>query len=555
MSVRGYRTVKDEISFDLEGPITLVGPNNSGKTNTLRAIQLFFTGYDNDLNYNFENDMCKGEKSLRTNVQITVTNFLPDIDDELSDNVKQIRKTLDITTGSDSEITLYLTFSPNSNPVYRVFPNAKRPTGSDGVAYSRLEKKLFEHILSKFSIHYIPSEKSVSDLYETLVKPYLFKRMHKELSPHLIKLDAALKKASDEINDVLASGGLGAFQASFEIPRTPEDFFRNVGFNLTDINKTSVFQKGMGIQSAVLLSSFCWIAKQEESDGKLSLWLLEEPESYLHPELASQCLKLLKALANHSQVIVTTHSLGFVPQDPGRVLGVTLEDGWTKANHFKTYHEATRQIRNSLGVKFSDYYNFSEFNILVEGQTDRNYINYVLSVIKQIDFEAADFPTLTSPGLSIHDYGGVKGIEGFLRATFEFIRAERASISLFDGDDAGDKARKDLQQFFGRKDVSFQANTDFVIVKDRFAIEGLLPDHWIREISQSHPSWLENYAEDASGNIMPFKVKENSKDQYFNWFRSRAQPSNVDEWLDVWKPVLRVCEKSLSEQGQRLYNK
>ncbi len=535
--------------------VTLVGPNNVGKTNTLKAIQMFFTGYENDLKYDFDKDMCKGEKSLRTNIQITFGDIEAGIDDELADSITQIRKNLSITTGSDSEITLYLTFSPNSNPVYRVFPNAKRPKGSDGVAYSRLERRLFDYILGKLSIHYIPSEKSVGDLYKTLVMPHLFKKMHKEMSPHLPALNTALKSASDEINDVLKNSGLGSFHTSFELPTEAEDFFRNVGFNLKDTNTTSVFQKGMGIQSAVLLSSFCWIARQEKLDGKLSLWLLEEPESYLHPQLASQCLNILSTLSVDSQVVVTTHSLGFVPQDPEQVIGVVLDNGWTKASQFKTYHEATKQIRGSLGVKFSDYYNFSEFNILVEGQTDRKYLNFIIDEIRKVEHEATAFPTILSSRLGIHDYGGVRGLEGFLRATFDFVRSERATISMLDGDDAGDNARKALQQFFGQKNISFQPNADFVIVRDRFAIEGLLPDEWIKEINGAHPGWLESYAEDAMGQILPFKVKDGNKEQYFNWFKNKVQTSEFDEWFGRWRPVLNACEKSLAKQGEKLYGK
>lgn len=555
ISVRGYRTIKDEFSFEVGNMVTLVGPNNVGKTNTLKAIQMFFTGYENDLKYDFDKDMCKGEKSLRTNIQITFGDIEAGTDDELADSITQIRKNLSITSGSDSEITLYLTFSPNSNPVYRVFPNAKRPKGSDGVAYSRLERRLFDYILGKLSIHYIPSEKSVGDLYKTLVMPHLFKKMHKEMSPHLPALNTALKGASDEINDVLKNSGLGSFHTSFELPTEAEDFFRNVGFNLKDTNTTSVFQKGMGIQSAVLLSSLCWIARQEKLDGKLSLWLLEEPESYLHPQLASQCLNILSTLSVDSQVVVTTHSLGFVPQDPEQVIGVVLDNGWTKASQFKTYHEATKQIRGSLGVKFSDYYNFSEFNILVEGQTDRKYLNFIIEEIRKVEHEAAAFPMILSSRLGIHDYGGVKGLEGFLRATFDFVRSERATISMLDGDDAGENARKALQQFFGQKNISFQPNTDFVIVRDRFAIEGLLPDEWIKEINGAHPGWLESYAEDAMGQILPFKVKDGNKEQYFNWFKNRVQTSEFDEWFFRWRPVLNACEKSLAKQGGKLYGK
>ncbi|WP_439486096.1 AAA family ATPase [Blastomonas fulva] len=96
VSVRGYRTIRDELSFDLDNMVTLVGPNNAGKTNTLKAIQLFFTGYENELNYKFEKDMCKGEKSLRTNIQITFRDIDPLIDKDLSEIVHQIRSYLKI---------------------------------------------------------------------------------------------------------------------------------------------------------------------------------------------------------------------------------------------------------------------------------------------------------------------------------------------------------------------------------------------------------------------------------------------------------------------------
>ena len=553
VSIRGYRTIREELDFHIENTVTIVGPNNTGKTNTLRAIQMFFTGYDNFYKYDFEKDICKGEKSLRTNIQITISNIDENSDAELIDIIQQIRSLLSVSTGSESEITLYLTFSPNSNPVYRVFPNARRPKHSDGVAYSRLEKRLFEHILGKVSIHYIPSEKSVGDLYRSLVMPHLFKMMHDELSPYLPSLGESLAVASDEINECLSSCGLSGFHASFALPNKPEGLFRNVEFNLKDTSLTSVFQKGMGIQSAVLLSSFCWIARREKGEGKLSVWLLEEPESYLHPELATQCLNLLRKLSDSSQVVVTTHSLGFVPQDPEKILGIDTENGWTKTIKFKTYHEATRQIRSSLGVKFSDYYNFSEFNILVEGKTDRKYLDIVIEMIHKDENERDKFPTLLSPRTSIHDYGGVRGLEGFLRATFEFVRAERASIALLDGDDAGDKARKDLQSFFGKKEIDFVANRDFLVVRDRYAIEGLLPDEWIKEISSSHPRWLEGYAEDASGQILPFKVKDNHKEQYLNWFKSKAQSSPLEEWIARWRPILNACEESLRQQGHKIY--
>lgn len=553
LSIKGYRTVRDELAFDMDRMVTLVGPNSSGKTNTLRAIKAFFTGYENNFDYVFEDDICKGEKSLRTNIQLTIGDISSPEDDEIIEVIGLIRKALLMMPGPIDEITLYLTFTPNSNPVYRVFPNSKSPKGSDGVAYSRLVRRLFDHILERVSIHYIPSEKSVGELYKGLVEPFLFRKMYSVLQPHLADLDAELIGIAGEINGFLSASGLNGLSASYSLPKEPESFFKDVNFNLKDTNETSVFQKGMGIQSAALMSSFCWIAKQEKLAGKVSLWLLEEPESYLHPEMVEQCLRLLTQLANEAQVITTTHSLGFVPQDPKEVIGVRLEDGWTKSEKFKTYHEATKKIRSALGVRFSDYYNFSKYNILVEGQTDRAYLASVLSEVEKHEELRVLYPALLSSELSIQDFGGTSGLEGFLRATFEFIKEERATITLFDGDDAGDKARRSLQGYFGKKEVGFNSNSEFVILRDRFAVEGLLPDSWVREIQKDHPGWFAEYAEDASGGILPFKVKDNSKEQYLNKFRAWISERDISDWIDRWKPVLDACEKSLSSQAQKLH--
>ncbi|PHP28383.1 AAA family ATPase [Limimaricola cinnabarinus] len=65
IKVKGYRTVKDELELPCQSSLTLVGPNNSGKTNTLRAIRSFFTGYENELGYNYERDLCKGSRPNR----------------------------------------------------------------------------------------------------------------------------------------------------------------------------------------------------------------------------------------------------------------------------------------------------------------------------------------------------------------------------------------------------------------------------------------------------------------------------------------------------------
>lgn len=550
--VRNYRTVQEEAHVEIEKGLTLVGPNNAGKTNLLKAVRLFFTGYDNVLGYNREHDLSFGQGQQRTNIALT---FRIEASDgpEIGASLTQIIELLGIPSPHDGEFTVYLTFSSSSNPVYRVFPNSRRPTGaSEKSLYSRLEKSFVEGVFSRFSIHYIPSDKSTEQLYSDLVLPFLLRKAFSALSPHMNLIGAAMENASDSLNNSLAAAGLGDVRSAFNFPSDPKRFFKDVDFFLSDPNETSIFNKGMGIQSAALLAAFNWITSEEVQDGKNVLWLLEEPESYLHPELASQCDRLIDDLRSRSQVICTTHSLGFVPQDPRQILGVSRISGWTKTQSFKTYHEATDRIRKSLGVRFSDFYNFDHFNVLVEGETDREYLQYFCGLITRHALTPV-FPILTSGLVSFLDQGGVAGLQGFVRATYQFIRQERPCIILVDGDPAGDKCRRELQGHFGNKGIQFQPNKNFIVVRDRFTIEGLFPDTWITDLYNVHPNWFEAYSVDASGALLPFSVHDNHKRQFMASMRARADAEADLTWADRWVTLLAVIESSLRAEAIRVY--
>ncbi len=550
--IRNYRTVQEEAHIEVGNGLTLVGPNNAGKTNLLKAIRLFFTGYENSLSYKREYDLSFGQNSQRTSIALTFR--IEDNDDkEVSLLLQQIIDMLDVPTPAGKEFTIYLTFSSSSNPGYRIYPNSKRPTdNTEKNQYSRLERSLIGFILNKFAVHYIPSDKSTEQLYSDLVLPFLLRKAYQAMEPHLASISKAMGDAAGSLNKSLSDAGLDSVESTFTFPDDPKRFFKDIDFFLSDPNKTSVFNKGMGIQSAALLAAFNWITSEEVADGKDVLWLLEEPESYLHPELASQCDRLISDLRDRSQVICTTHSLGFVPQDPKQVLGVMRADGWTKTQTFKTYHDATDRIRRSLGVRFSDFYNLNHFNVLVEGETDREYFQLFCELLKENGLSKV-FPILTSGLVSFLDQGGVSGLQGFVRATYQFIREERPCIIVVDGDNAGDKCRRDLQGYLSNKKIPFQANRNFIVVRDRFAVEGLFSDEWIKDIERHNPGWFEGYSVDASGALLPFGVRDENKRQFFNAVQARAAAEPDLLWADRWMTFLAALEGALRVEAIRVY--
>ncbi|MEW6537139.1 MAG: AAA family ATPase [Pseudomonadota bacterium] len=552
--IRTYRTVRDEANIDLSGGPTLVGPNNAGKTNILKGIRLFFTGYDNAYKYDRSTDLSIGQGASQTSVSVTFSRENTQRDDSIYLQFDALKDALEIGSDGQDDVTVYLTLSPTSRPVYRVFPNTKRPTkGSANAQYSKLERSFVDSILDSFSVHYIPSDKSTSQLYESLVLPFIFKKAFLAISPALGEIKSAMGVTADTLTGALHSAGLSSMSCSFSFPSTPDKFFREASFNISDPDETSISEKGMGIQSAALLASFIWISNEEATMGKNVLWLLEEPESYLHPELAEQCRTLILKLRDVSQVVTTTHALGFVPQDPKSIIGVERVDGWTKPTAFKTYTEATARIRKSLGVKFSDFYNLNIYNLIVEGETDREYIQALISKIS-LDVEARKrFPILTSGQLSCLDQGGVKGVEGFVKVTYEFIRQERPAIIILDGDKAGDDCRRAMQNYLGNKGIHLVANQHYVSVRDRFAVEGLFPDSWVIAVHQSNPGWFADFSTDAEGTLQPFGLKDDHKRQFFNAMIVRMEAEANLDWAERWMGVLSIVESALAKEAARIY--
>lgn len=552
--IRSYRTVKDETNIDIRGGLTLVGPNNAGKTNILKALRLFFTGYENTYKYDRATDLSLGQGGTQTSVSVTFSRTADAADDDLYAQFDAIREALGLPVDKDEDVVIYLTMSPTSRPVYRLYPNTKRPpAGTANAQYSRLERSFVDDVLGSFSVHYIPSDKSTSQLYESLVLPFVFKRAFSAIEPALADIRTAMEATAGTLTSALHGAGLTDMACSFNFPESADKLFREAYFNISDPNETNISEKGMGIQSAALLASFIWITNEEAEMGKNVLWLLEEPESYLHPELAENCRTLLMRLRGVSQVVTTTHALGFVPQDPKNIVGVERVNGWTKTSVFKTYTEATSRIRRSLGVKFSDFYNMNIYNLLVEGETDREYIQAFIAAISKEKEVRARFPILTSGQISILDHGGVKGLEGFVKVTYEFIRQERPCVIVLDGDKAGDDCRKAIQGYLGNKGIHVRANEQYVSVRDRFAIEGLFPDEWIKELHSDHPGWFSDFSVDAAGTLQPFGIRDENKRQFMNAMLSRMERTPGLDWAERWLTVLAAIENGLKLEADRIY--
>ena len=492
--ISNYRSIKEEQTVVFDTATTLIGPNNSGKTNALRAIALLFGGYDNKFLYDRARDLPVDRPSKQTSVIGTF-----DIQPEerwFWDKFDRLHDLQGTEREGNTVVTLYLYFTGTNTPVYSFFANIKRP--SDKKAdYSRILRSLVTDLVEKYSVIYIPSEKSIVDLYSQLLAPRVSEKASSILSSALGELKTQLTSIGESISKTLNESGITESAVQLEVPG---DDLRNIvgefSLTVTDTVKTSYTQKGRGLQAAIFYASLHWVDERIREERKIPLWLIEEPESYMHPELAKNCKRMLTLIAQNSMTIISTHSMQFLPREPSGIHSFTLKESSTNINRFVKYDEACNTLKKSLGLRFSDYYSLGENNVLLEGKWDTYIIKETLNHVASVS--SLCIPRLLSAMLIEKD--GVIGLVGFLRAVYDHVRKEVAAVTVFDGDEAGVRARKELQGFFSGRG-EFQANVDFVSVRSGYPMEGLFPDEWIKECHQEHDSWFKNWSIDALGKV------------------------------------------------------
>jgi len=351
--ISNYRSIKDEQVLQLGGEATLIGPNNSGKTNALRAIYTLFGGYENSFGYDIDADLPFDRQSKKTSII-----GLFEIEEsehwfwESLDKLHQMQG----TTRADNKVSLYLYFTGTNTPVYSFFTNVKRPQDKKA-EYSRILRGLISEFIARFQIIYIPSEKGITELYSQLLAPRVSQKAAAILSSAMGNLEDELQKINASINNTLKGCHIDGAEVRIEVPGGKlENIIGQFSLAVTDEVKTSYMSKGRGLQAAIFYASLHWVDERIKESGQHPVWLIEEPESYMHPELAKNSNDMVRKLAQKSIAVISTHSMQFMPRAAERIHGFDMESGATSINRYIKYEDACNSLKRSLGLRFSDYY-------------------------------------------------------------------------------------------------------------------------------------------------------------------------------------------------------
>lgn len=547
--ISNYRSIRDEQTLLIGDESTLIGPNNAGKTNAMRSISILFGGYENRYGYDRDVDIPFDRLSKKTSI---IGQFeIDDSEEWFWEGIDKLHE-LQGTSRDGNQISLYLYFTETNTPVYNFFTNVKRPQDKKA-DYSRLLRNLVSEFVLKFQVIYIPSEKSINDLYKNLLAPRVSSKAAAILSSAMGDLQEELSSINNSINETLRSSQIDGAEVHIEVPGgSLENIIGQFSLAVTDEVKTSYLSKGRGLQAAIFYASLHWIDERIKESGQHPVWLIEEPESYMHPELANNSKDMVRKLAQKSISVVSTHSMQFMPRTTEGIHAFNISSGSTSIDRFVKFEDACNSLKRSLGIRFSDYYGLADSNVFVEGKWDVYVIRECVGKVSELSQNP--LPLLSNA--LVQEKEGTTGLAGFIKAVYEHVRKEVAAVTILDGDPAGVKARRELQGFFSGRG-EFVANRDFVSVRSGYEMEGVFPDEWIIDCHSEHEGWFDGWSVDASGAVEPFSIKDRNKENYAKYMCERVLNLNIEDQLpeqisERMFNLFHVIEAALSEQKKRL---
>ncbi|MBW4482514.1 MAG: ATP-binding protein [Tildeniella torsiva UHER 1998/13D] len=318
-----YReTIKQDQSF-----CVITGSNDAGKSNILKALNLFFTG-STDISRPFDFD----------------ENFNHQRKEEIKKQIKT-KQFIEIKLTFNTE-SLYPTTLPDSFWVRRKwFINSSQPLEDDNleklIASNKLNTDLYKArrsksaLLNKIKFTYIPAIKDRVTFQEVLasLQTNLLIYSSPDFTDALRSLNANLGFQVEELQiDFKSSTNI---PIRLELPSEPIDLFQSVRVQTGGIGGEGDFpitldHRGDGVRIRFIPAILNYIAKNSKQHH---IWGFEEPENSMEFKRAFELFEKCKSeYSGNAQIFVTSHSPAFIDlkDESPSLIFVNRVDGITK---------------------------------------------------------------------------------------------------------------------------------------------------------------------------------------------------------------------------------
>lgn len=384
-----------DLKLDIENNsiVTICGANNSGKTNTLRAINIFFNPslYERSKDVPFHK--LEGSRGASQYPEITLT---------LKNNDEEYEITRSF--GMDDGTFLSLTGKKYNSKI----PNNKQNMSEDSI----------NSILEHFDIYSIETinvnfpeliNKIITDVYEiefskSRISSNLRAAFSKYVDGVLAKLNTLAKDISSDFKLFNMNWGV-EFASKTDIKKFTDLINDDIEFLIKDNSNKYVDSKGSGLQK---LAYFLLISRIIETrKDKNIVLLIDEPDTFLHNRLQILLRDKLNNLLDKAQIFITTHSktlidtytlknvflydVDYSSKSYVRIQGKEIIQTTTKVVDLNK-EEGSKKIKEYLGIEEDNYDLLSNYTILVEGESDKKYLGEIAKYlnIKMPKIEAVD---------------------------------------------------------------------------------------------------------------------------------------------------------------------
>ena len=461
-SVRNYRSITDTHVIELDRWTVLVGPNNEGKSNLLRALATalsnakalrtrFIRGSavgsaanlpsGPTIDYRWDEDYPIALQSSHPDGETVMRLWFSLSDDEK----REFATSLGTRLRTDLSIELRLGRQTRSFRIRMPGPAAQSLSGKRDLIAAFISERLdFEliravrtaadasNIVNRAltaelaTVEDDPRYQAALDAIDALQQP-IFDRIGLEIETTLREFLPEVR--SVEIKPSRERRAVGLRRA-FEVI-------------VDDGTATSLRLKGDGIQSIAALS--LRRAATTTRAGKRDLVLLiEEPEAHLHPGAARKLRAILEDIAKSIQIVMTTHNPVFVDRSkPSNNVIV--------AGHRARAATSVDEIREQLGVHASDNLRHADIVLLVEGETDRRALTELLPMSSSVLRDS-----LASGKLTVEAAGGSDRLS-YHASVIKSALCEVHAFLDFDASGRGAAASAQARSILGPDEISFSS--------------------------------------------------------------------------------------------------
>jgi predicted ATPase len=517
VEVQNFRSiVGTPLRMEFGSLTAIVGPNNCGKSNILRALNLFFTGvvegdpYTSDLDYPKGGSLSKGDQtkitvtvSYEPSKEVLITRAL----DELEAESTQRRL--------DNELlSLRLSYSKHGVESWQFIGKL----GVKNINRTLIEK-VRDAVRQSVVFKYIPVGRDSLESINREIGAELIRTIFSGWSGATKtrrEINAAIEVLLQKLQPELESTSTSVTQSVREVfkeirhlkLRLPfsnlEEMLPSLTPVISDTAETGVRSKGAGIQTSSLIFLLKFLADnhpQRHNSRVTFIWAIEEPESFLHPSKQREMAGVMVRFAQEVQTIITTHCAHFVARDHGE------SATWVVDKHAATPHSTYvvgrdyELARQTLGVSLLDSMALFPVNIVVEGPSDEILLSGAFNRLAS-DFQVAPYDVKFFPA----------GNATSATYLFESLRAYSDGATVIrlviDGDNAGVTALNGLLGRAKRDGTTWKANQDYFQLP--LDTENLCSDRVKRALAAERPAQVK-FSEDTDNNITTFGFQEGFK--------------------------------------------